>query len=219
LESYDDALNNLPAPTGELLAGADAKTQDALITYSLDLEMGPNLLDLDAFADPWGYSINAQPAGTDEIRPHRVDLVETFNYLIGLKVHAYGPIERYSADFENAPHPEQMGRKKIAGRLRKDRDGPFVLQRVEGELNDANNTRVLVVWRKLTGNAEHDAAVLEAWMNRHREDTKARSEHRDYHVIYINGPVTVPQPTAEIRTVWPIEQAFKDKMFEDIESK
>ena len=52
-------------------------------------------------------------------------------------------------------------------------------------------------------------------MARHREATTERTEHRDYHQIYINGPVTLPQPTAEIRTVWPIEEAFKRKMFED----
>ena len=44
-------------------------------------------------------------------------------------------------------------------------------------------------------------------------ETKERSEHREYHLIYINGPVTLPQPTAEIRTVVPIEQTFKDRMF------
>src|SRR5690606_38769761 len=118
--------------------------------------------------------INAQLAGEDQIRPHRVDLVETFNYLIGLKVHAYGPIERYSAEFERAPHDEEdMRRLKVSGRLRRDSEGPFTFQRIEGELNPAltggNVTRVLVVWRKLTDDPEQDAAVLDAWMAKHRE--------------------------------------------------
>ncbi len=211
MESYEDALNDLPAPGGDLLANADAATKEALVTYSLDLELGPRLLNLDVFRDPWAYSINAQPAGEAEIRPHRVDLVETFNYLLGLKVHAYGPMERYNAEFQRAEHTEGLGRLKVAGRLRRDPNGPFIFQRVEGELLDG--ARVLVVWRKLSGEAEKDSAVLEAWMERHREDTKQRSEHRDYHQIYINGPVTLPQPTAEIRTVLPIEQTFKDRMF------
>ena len=109
----------------------------------------------------------------------------------------------------------------------------MLFQRVEGELNQpsggGNDTRVLVVWRKLTARAaglsdaqraeaaERDAAVLDAWMERHRESTRERSEHRDYHLIYINGPVTLPQPTQEIRTVLPIEETFKAKMFEDTE--
>lgn len=40
VESYEDALNNLPAPDGSLYAEADEATKDALITYSLDLELG-----------------------------------------------------------------------------------------------------------------------------------------------------------------------------------
>jgi adenine-specific DNA-methyltransferase len=217
LESYEDALNNLPAPSGTLLDGRSDAEKDALITYALDLELGPHLLNLDAFRDPWGYTINAQLAGDAEIRRHRVDLVETFNYLIGLKVHAYGPLERYAADFERAEHADGLGRLKLAGRLRRDANGPYVFQRVEGELNDGNGTRVLVVWRKLTDDPEKDAAVLDAWMARHRESTRERTEHRDYHLIYINGPVTLPQPTAEIRTVFPTEETFKLKMFEDTE--
>ena len=215
------------AVSGLFLAGAGEASRDALITYALDLELGPHLLNLDAFADPWGYSINAQLAGEDEIKPHRVDLVETFNYLLGLKVKAYGPIERYSAEFARAAHDDGLGRLKVVSRLHRDGEGPFIFQRIEGTLNDGHDTRVLVVWRKLTAGlpnlsqgqreeaAERDAAVLEAWMDRHREDTRERSEHRDYQLIYINGPVTLPQPTQEIRTVHPIEEAFKTKMFED----
>lgn len=221
VESYDDSLNNLPAPSGQLLEGRSPEEKDALLTYGLDLELGPHLLNMDAFRDPWGYTINAQLAGDAEIKRHRVDLVETFNYLIGLKVHAYGPLERYNApatDFERAAHADGLGRLKLTGRLRRDANGPYVFQRVEGELNDGNSTRVLVVWRKLTDDPEKDAAVLDAWMSRHRESTRERTEHRDYHLIYINGPVTLPQPTAEIRTVYPTEETFKAKMFEDTES-
>ncbi|MEO1717939.1 MAG: DNA methyltransferase [Planctomycetota bacterium] len=217
VESYEDALNNLPTPTGDMFDGRPTEEADALIRYALDLEMGPHLLDLDIFRDPWGHAINAQLAGDDEIKRHRVDLVETFNYLLGLRVSAYGPIERYSAEFERAEHDDGLGRLKLTGRLRRDPDGPFKFQRVEGILNDGNDTRALVVWRTLTDDPEQEAAVLDAWMARHREATTERTEHRDYHQIYINGPVTLPQPTAEIRTVYPIEEAFKRKMFEDTE--
>jgi adenine-specific DNA-methyltransferase len=219
VESYEDSLNNLPVPGGELLQRQGDDETDVLVRYALDLELGPHLLDLDIFCDPWGHMIEAQLAGDDEIRRHRVDLVETFNYLLGLRVTAYGPIERYCADFERAEHDDNLGRLKLTGRLRRDADGPFVFQRVEGELNDGNDTRVLVVWRKLTDDPEQDAAVLDAWMERHRENTRERTEHREYHLIYINGPVTVPQPTAEIRTVFPIEETFKAKMFEDTDGE
>jgi len=215
LESYEDALNNLPATGGDLLAGRNDAEKDALIRYALDLEMGPHLLDLDAFRDPWGYTIDAQLAGDDEIRPQRVDLIETFNYLLGLRVTAYGPLERYSAEFERADHDADLGRLKIKDKLRRDADGPFVFQQIEGTLNDDNETRVLVVWRKLTDDPEQDAAVLDARLERYAEKTTERSEHREYAKIYLNGPITVPQPTAELRTVYPIEETFKARMFED----
>ncbi|MGP1347475.1 MAG: DNA methyltransferase [Phycisphaerales bacterium] len=228
VESYEDALNNLPAPSGGMFDGRPVAEADAWIRYALDLELGPRLLDLDIFRDPWGHTINAQLAGDDEIRRHRVDLVETFNYLLGLRVSAYGPIERYHAPpsaFERAEHEDGLGRLKLKGRPRREAGGdgaaPFVFQRVEGVLNPAldggNETRVLVVWRTLTDDPEKDAAMLDWWMARHGEKTTERSEHREYHQIYINGPVTLAQPTAEIRTVWPIEEAFKRKMFEDAE--
>lgn len=222
LESYEDALNNLPAPSGTLLKNRTEAEKDALITYGLDLELGPHLLNLDAFRDPWGYTINAQLAGDAEIKRHRVDLVETFNYLIGLKVHAYGPMEYFDPEFERVRHDDGLGKLRVktwrGEKLVASKAGPFAFQRVEGELNDGNGTRVLVVWRKLTDNPEKDAAVLDAWMARHRESTRERTEHRDYHLIYINGPVTLPQPTAEIRTVYPTEETFKIKMFEDADS-
>jgi adenine-specific DNA-methyltransferase len=230
LESYEDVLNNLPSPDGKLFEAMDQATRDSLITYSLDLELGPHLLNMDAFKDPWGYKIYAQLAGEDEVSLRNVDMVETFNYLIGLKVQSYGPLERYNADFVRLPHGDDKdakgnplpddkreGRLRVEGRLRRDAEGPYVYQRVEGELNDGNATRVLVIWRKLTDDAERDAAVLEAWMARHRETTKERSDYREYHLIYLNGPMTLPQPTQELRTVLPTEQTFKDRMFEDTE--
>jgi len=217
VESYEDALSNLPAPDGGLLDGRPEEEKDVMLRYAIDLELGPYILDLDIFRDPWGYEIEAQVAGNQEIRSNRVDLVETFNLLIGLKVHAYGPIERYGADFEKVDHDDGLGRLAIVGRFRRDPEGPFAFQRVEGVLNDGSDTRVLVIWRTLTDDPEQDAAALDAWMERHREDTRERSEHRDYHRIYVNGPVTLAQPTQEIRTVFPIEQTFKDRMFADAE--
>lgn len=215
LESYEDALASLATGTGGNDDLSALHLTDDTFRYSLDLDLGPHLLDLDAFRDPWGYTINAQLAGEPEIRRHSVDLVETFNYLIGLKVSAYGPWEQYSPEFERAEHPEGLGRLRVKGRLRRDPAGPIRFQRVEGELNDGRDTRVLVIWRTLTADPEQDAAVLDAWMARHREDTSERSEHRDHHLIYVNGPVTLPQPTESLRTVLSLEETFKARMFED----
>jgi len=214
VESYDDAMNNLPNEPLETFS-SEGRKHDEFLRYQLDIELGPSLCRVKDFCDPWGYTLVAQSPGEDESRKQSVDLVETFNYLIGLRVRDYGIKEKYDADFRHLEHEDQLGRLVVDGRLRRTVAGRFVFQRLEGELCDG--TRVLVVWRKLSGDPSQDAAVLDAWVARHREDTKQRSEHRDYHRIYINGPITLPQPTQELRTVFPIEQTFKELMFADTE--
>lgn len=51
----------------------------------------PSLLDLDAFEDPFSYTLDVTRG--DETRAETVDLVETFGYLLGLAVR-----RRYAAD-------------------------------------------------------------------------------------------------------------------------
>jgi adenine-specific DNA-methyltransferase len=52
----------------------------------LDVEMkgSPSLLDLKRFDDPWSYTLRI--TRNDETRDQTIDLVETFNYLLGLRV-------------------------------------------------------------------------------------------------------------------------------------
>lgn len=88
LESYEDCLDNLaPIRTqrrSALLAQHDALREDYTLRYMLDLETADSLLDLERFADPDGYTLSV--VRDDVRRDVPVDLVETFNYLIGLKV-------------------------------------------------------------------------------------------------------------------------------------
>jgi adenine-specific DNA-methyltransferase len=57
-----------------------------LLRYMLDFETqgSPSLLNLEQFQDPFNYKLKVQEG--DEIREHVVDLVETFNYLLGIHV-------------------------------------------------------------------------------------------------------------------------------------
>jgi adenine-specific DNA-methyltransferase len=86
LESYEDALNNLELKTtstqGGLLAGAFG--EEYLLNYMLDVESRDSLLNLDMFKRPFGYTIKVTE--NNELKEQEVDLVETFNYLIGLVV-------------------------------------------------------------------------------------------------------------------------------------
>ena len=90
LESYEDCLNNLElARTDEqddLLNRNPALKEDYTLRYMLDVESKGSLLNVEAFADPFSYTLKVATGSVGETKPATVDMVETFNYLIGLKV-------------------------------------------------------------------------------------------------------------------------------------
>jgi adenine-specific DNA-methyltransferase len=92
LESYEDALANLRLkrtdPQQQLLDKSDAFRESYMLRYMLDVETqgSPSLLDLDQFEDPFSYQILVGAGSVGETKPVNVDLVETFNWLLGLKV-------------------------------------------------------------------------------------------------------------------------------------
>jgi len=210
LESYADVLSNLPRLPAD--SPDKAATSEPPMNGSLDSVLGKILLPTEAFRDPWGYAISAHSAGEPQARTHSVDLIETFNHLLGLKVTRYGPIERYHADFEQAEpscRPEDL---KTNVLLRPDIAEDYVFQHIQGELNDGHATRILIIWRKLAGQVSSDAmakydAVLRAWLTPHRETTR----DRPYRRIYLNGPL--PHATSESETFYPIEEEFCRRMF------
>lgn len=91
LESYEDTLNNLhiqrSAPQAKLLE-TDALREDYLLRYWLDVETrdSASLLNIAQFEDPWAYTLEIARGSAAETRPTNVDLVETLNYLLGLRV-------------------------------------------------------------------------------------------------------------------------------------
>ena len=92
LESYEDTLNNLELKRvrdqGELLDKHPELREDYVLRYMLDVESShsASLLDLDHFEDPFNYKLNVSTGTAGETRPTNVDLVETFNWLLGLRV-------------------------------------------------------------------------------------------------------------------------------------
>ena len=87
LESYEDALNNLELnrsqPQVDLLTN-DKFSEEYLLNYMLDVEAKDSLLKLEAFKKPFGYKLKITE--NNELKEQEVDLVETFNYLIGLVI-------------------------------------------------------------------------------------------------------------------------------------
>ena len=92
LESYEDTLNNLELKRTEaqqsLLEQHPAFREDYMLHYMLDVESrgSASLLNLDRFENPFSYELNIATGTVGETKPTVVDLVETFNYLIGLRV-------------------------------------------------------------------------------------------------------------------------------------
>ncbi len=87
LENYEDTLNNLQLPNklSESLLNFDERTQEEyLLNYMLDVESRDHLFNIQMFRNPFNYQLKVTE--NNEPVPTKVDLVETFNYLIGLYV-------------------------------------------------------------------------------------------------------------------------------------
>lgn len=96
LEQYEDTLHNIEFPEAEKgqkaleLFGKGEEGNEYLMKYFLQYETegSPSLLNLKQFENPFEYKLKiiSNSKGEEIVN---VDLVETFNYLIGLKVGRY----------------------------------------------------------------------------------------------------------------------------------
>ena len=90
LESYDDALNNLELKRTKqqgTLLDADTKLREQyILSYMLDVESrgSQSLLNVEAFRNPDEYKLRVERNGETQLV--NVDLIETFNWLLGLTV-------------------------------------------------------------------------------------------------------------------------------------
>lgn len=223
LESYEDALNNLEVDGAK--GAAFAGISDYFLKYMLQVETAgsASLLNVESFRDPFGYRLVVKKPASEEREVRTVDLVETFNYLIGLRVKHTSETRAYAAAFERKADPElpedAHTKLTLAGRLRLAADGAWKFRTVEGWCpknrftpNDGAKDRVLVVWRTLTGDLEKDNAVLNAFLE--REAVNALDG--EYDVIYVNGSNNVPNLRKESDTwkVRLIEEDFRARMWE-----
>ena len=222
LESYEDTLNNLcfdKEPKGA------SDVSDYLLCYMLEAgtKGSPSLLDVAAFTHPFSCKLDVKKPGSEERETRTVDLVESFNWLIGLRVRKMSDMLRFSADFERVHDPDfptdDAMKLRVRGRLRKDGDGQFIFRFVEGLIPrnrmepDGAMDKVLVVWREGTGDAEKDNAVLDAFLQRE----KVNALDGEYDVIYVNGSNNVPS-LRRIDQTWKvqlIEKTFLERMWEE----
>ena len=90
LESYEDTSNNLKfkktKEQDEALDLYEEAKEDYILNYSLDVESQDSLLNIDTFSTPFNYKLKIATSSVGETKDTNIDLVETFNYLLGLVV-------------------------------------------------------------------------------------------------------------------------------------
>jgi adenine-specific DNA-methyltransferase len=242
LESYEDALNNLDLRRTKqqqsLLDAAEAQGADGLkeqylLHYLLDVETrgSQSLLNIAAFTDPTAYMLKVKRPGSDESREVSVDLLETFNYLVGLTVQHIAAPQTFSAEFKRDDDPDLPEdapcRLLLDGRLKQDAAGPWWFRTVTGTTPDGRKT--LVIWRKRPGSAgvppatesdrdgrapsiEQDNLVLDEWFQKQGYSSK----DSEFDLIYVNGDnnlenLKAPDDTWKVRL---IEEDFHRLMFD-----
>lgn len=203
LESYEDALSNieLSSDGGQLMA---LLGEDYLIHYMVDLESRGSLLDVEAFSNPFAYTMKITEK--NECKERNVDLCETFNYLIGLTVTSQSAISYFLS--KPAETPAYEG----AVDLVSDVNGQYAFRHVEGTLPDGR--RALVIWRTVSDDVVASNAALDAYFTTYRKNVSNRA----YDVIYVNGDNNLEnlRGANESWNVQVTEIEFKKRMFEEV---
>jgi len=240
LESYEDTLNNLELGRSKgqqsLLdrpeaSGPDGLKEQYLLRYMLDVETrgSASLLNIAAFTDPTAYKLKVKRPGSDESREVSVDLLETFNWLIGLTVKHIAAPQTIGAKFKRDDDPDlpkdAPRRLLLDGRL-KQHPHPDPLPGGEGEKQwwfrtvtgtTPDGRKTLVIWRKRPGGEtavgiEQDNLVLDEWFKKQGYSSK----DSEFDLIYVNGDnnlenLKAPDDTWKVRL---IEEDFHRLMFE-----
>ena len=199
LESYEDALSNIELKKNDGFAGLFG--DDYMINYMLDIEAKGSLLNLKAFKTPFIYEMNITEK--NETKPHKVDVCETFNYLIGLTVQRQGAIHSY--DSRPAAKPEYEGAVDLV------KGTQFAFRQIEGTLPDGR--KALVIWRTIGEDLKACNAALDAYFTKYRINPR----DREYDVIYVNGDNNLENLRMDDES-WKVvltEQEFNKRMFEE----
>ncbi len=222
LETYEDTHNNLLLK--DITAHGETQFgRDYMLHYWLNFETkgSPSLLNIEWFADPTAYKLNVKKPGTDEYAEKAVDLVETFNWLIGLHVEHLDHWRSYAASFKREPDPElpedTSTRLILDGSLKETDDGAWRFRKIEGYTlhtpgDQSVRERTLAIWRKLTGDLEKDNLMLDEWFKKYRLST----QDTEFDVIYVNGSNNLPnlRQAEETWKVRLIEEYFHQAMWD-----
>jgi adenine-specific DNA-methyltransferase len=200
-----------------------------MLRYLLDVETrgSQSLLNIDAFADPTKYTLKVKKPGSDEQVVQNIDLIETFNYLIGLRLESMAAPQKFAAKFVRKPDPElpedQNTKLVVDGKVQLSEKGKWWFPKLEGWVpadsmnpNNGQKEKVLIVWRTLTGNLEEDNLMLDEWFEKNRISTR----DFEYDTIYVNGSNNLPnlKKAGDTWKVCLIEEEFHKRMW-DVEGQ
>ncbi|MDP0044518.1 site-specific DNA-methyltransferase [Glaesserella parasuis] len=198
LESYEDTLNNLELRRSDLFDHLPENAQqDYLLNYMLNIDSRGSLLNISHFEKPFDYGLNISTTSAGAYEWQKVDLVETFNYLIGARL--------VSID------DQRVKRGYVA---------------IDCQLpNQSGDDKTLIIWRDCE-QWHYENLYAEKEFSHNFQDSKTtlfgkmnfNPKNTDYAQVYINGDHT-------LETVWDgeqsgslkiisIEDAFLSLMFE-----
>lgn len=201
LESYEDALSNIELKKENNMSNLFG--DDYMINYMLDIEAKGSLLNLKAFKTPFSYEMRITEK--NETKLHKVDVCETFNYLIGLTVQRQGKIGRYNS--VPSHQPEYEGAVDLVA----NKSGEHAFRQIEGTLPDGR--KALVIWRTIGDNLQASNAALDAYFQKYHINPC----DREYDIIYVNGDNNLENLRMDDET-WKVvltEQEFNKRMFEE----
>ena len=131
-----------------------------------------------------------------------IDLVETFNYLIGLTIKKSHVLVSYDANFVTGEYGAVSASLKAGD--------SYKFKAVEGTVPSGDKT--LVLWRELTGDIEKDNAALDAYF-------LSLPNARSFRRVYVNcdNNLLNLRGNGESWQVILIDEEMKKRMFEDAE--
>ena len=208
LESYEDTLNNVEF--SKPLVVDDFLQNEYLTKYKIQKEAENSKIYLPAevFYNPFEFQLKI--TRKNESRVQKIDLIETFNFLIGLQVNNIYT-KKYNALFKTI----DTGR--LQADIKPDNNGQYIFKIVEG--STLKGEKVLVIWRNIVGDINNNDdlnknnAVLESVTLKNQ----IKPADSEYDIIYINCTNSLQNFAKEgSYKVALIEEVMKDKMFNGI---
>jgi adenine-specific DNA-methyltransferase len=176
LEQYEDTLDNIELKENQ--KAHELFKDEYLLKYFLEFETreSPYLLNIDHLKNPFAYKLKVNLSEVGEPQEMVVDVPETFNYLLGLKV------KKIKAR-GIATHPSDA-------RNDKKRKYLFILGEKEGK-------DYVIVWREYDDNwSDEDFKKDKEFI------IKELSEWKPY-IVYVNGQSVLTPKNFEVRVIEP----------------